>query len=121
MISADDVYNIFTSFVSPDSQQAADTILPLCVYCLEKLMKKLKSGADKGDMRIAYAAACDAYYSYVLMQTTDTEKNADFKAGDVTVKRRLSEALKAAEKIREDGISCVRELLNDESFGVWSV
>ncbi len=121
MISADDVYNIFLTLISPDSVKGTERILSLCCSSLDKLLKTLRSDADLSDPRIPYAAACDAYYSYALSLMADVEENADFKAGDLTVKRRLKETLDIAEKIKNDGAQAVRELVSDNSFGVWSI
>lgn len=121
MISADDVYDVFLTLVSPENIRGADRILPLCSSSLENLLKRLKTDADFSDSRIAYAAACQAYYAYSLSLMTDIEENADFKAGDLTVKRKLKETLEIAEKIKENGESTIAELLSDNSFGAWSV
>ena len=121
MISANDVYSVFLTLISPESTEGADRNLSLCTSSLEKLMKNLRSDADLSDSRIAYAAACDAYYVYALSLMADVEENADFKAGDLTVKRRLRETLAVAEQIKKDGEDAVRELLRDNSFGAWSI
>lgn len=121
MISANDVYSVFLTLISPESTEGADRILSLCASSLEKLFKNLRSDADLSDSRIAYAAACDAYYVYALSMMADVEENADFKAGDITVKRKLRETLNVAEKIKENGEKAVSPLLRDSSFGAWSI
>ena len=122
MISANDVYGVFLTLISPESTQGTDSrLLSLCSSSLEKLFKRLRSDADLSDSRISYAAACDAYYGYALSMMADVEENADFKAGDMTVKRKLRETLAVAEEIKKNGEDAVRELLRDSSFGAWSV
>lgn len=121
MISADDVYSVFLTLISPGSVKGTDKALSLCSSCLEKLIKNLRSDADLSDSRIAYAAACDAYFAYALSLMADIEENADFKVGDLTVKKRMKEAFDAAVKLKEEGEKAVRELLDDKSFGAWSV
>lgn len=121
MISAEDVYSVFLTFISPEDNEAADRALSLCSSSLERLMKMLRDDADTDDSRLKFAAACEAYYSYALSQMADIEENADFRAGDVTVKRRIKETLEIAEKIRQDGRDSISGLLKDYSFGAWSV
>lgn len=121
MISEDDVYSIFLTLISPDSVKGTDKALSLCCLSIEKIMKLLRSDADLKDPRIAYVCACDAYYMYALSMMTDIEENADFKAGDMTVKRRIKETLEVAQKIKDSGFDDIKELLRDNSFGVWSV
>ena len=121
MICADEVFSIFLTFISPESSKGTDKALSLCCSCLENLRKKLSGEADPNDPRIAFAAACDAYYSYALSMMADIEENSDFKAGDLTVKRRVKETLEVAQKIRESGFEAISSLLRDNSFGAWSV
>lgn len=121
MISADDVYTIFLTFISPDSIKGTDKILSLCRCSLERLVRQLRNDADPCDARIPYAAACDAYYSYALSLMTDFEENSDFKTGDLSVRKRISETLAVAEKIKENGLEAIKGLLKDNAFGVWSV
>ncbi|MGN1117149.1 MAG: hypothetical protein ACI4RU_00915 [Acutalibacteraceae bacterium] len=121
MISADDVYSIFLTLISPDSVKGTDKALSLCCSSLERITKLIRSDADMTDPRIPYVCACDAYYMYALSMMTDIEENADFKAGDLTVKRRIKETLEVAERIKKSSFEEIKELLKDNSFGVWSV
>lgn len=121
MISAQTVYNVLVTLVSPGCSKGADILLPFCSTSLEKIRSLLCEDADPADNRIAYAAACDAFYMYMLSLLSDVEGNADFKAGDLSVSRNIKETLAVAEKMKADGLLFVRELLRDFSFGVWSV
>lgn len=121
MISADDVYAVFLTLISPESIEGTDKALSLCYSSLEKLKRVLRSDIDFSDPRIAYAAACDAYYSYCLSFMTDVEENSDFSAGDMSVRRKVKETLEVAQRLKDDGASSIRELMKDTAFGAWSV
>jgi len=121
MITTEDVLNLFKSFAPSESLQGTEKMLSLCDASLQKIMNLISEETDIDDRRIAYASACDAYYMYALGELSSFEENEDFKAGDVSVKKRLSENLKIAENIKQQGIDTLLPLLQSNRFGAWSV
>lgn len=115
------IFENFTYIVSKDFSLDYSASYKICENAMYELASMLKAAADPADPRLIKAAAGMAYYEYALYCLTDPNEPESFKAGDVSVKNNKSEKLSIAKAIRDAGLENIRDLLTDNSFGVWSV
>jgi hypothetical protein len=94
----------------PDSE-----LRPLCASALRSMRERLRSGTDADDHRVSAAAAAIALYQYQLKQRISGGALADFKAGDVTIKR-AGDPLEAASLLRDEYMRDAAPLLTDTNF-----
>ena len=97
-----------------DEQGAVSKALPLCEAAVKTLQKRKKDNADSDDPRLIKAAAAIAYYDLTVLNTSDEDGTASFKAGDVTVSRSTSVMLERASLIKNEAILQALPLLRDE-------
>lgn len=97
-------------------EEGAENALPLCRMCLEDVMCRLKSDADKDDPRIAQVAAALACYRFTLRNCVDSDASVSFKAGDVTVTRTPAAMVEFAAAMRDEAVIQAADLMTDNSF-----
>lgn len=99
-----------------DAESAKD-YLPLCATCAHNIEKNLKSGADKDDARLIFAAATAAYYQLCLIRASDINGSADsITVGDVTQTRSYESICKNAKTLYEQALADISDLIENGNF-----
>lgn len=98
-----------------------DEILSLCRSSLKEIEARLKSNADRNDIRIVAAAAGLAYYKLSLKQSQadGTSEITSFTAGDVSItqnKATKETQLKQAEDFYKKALESIIPMCQDNSF-----
>ncbi|MCQ2471336.1 MAG: hypothetical protein MJ147_04790 [Clostridia bacterium] len=118
MVNELDVYEVLKHLTAVDSTQE---IIDLCAQCFESIVKELKSGTDTDDPRILNAAAAKAFYLLCVKEKSAQTGGeiTSFKAGDLSVSQKSSEAgskLEAARKLYESELKKLTPLYEDTGF-----
>ena len=99
------------------ADEADDQIETLCACSALKIGEMLKNADDSNDDRVIYAAACDAYYQWVLIGfAASDESYRSMKAGDITVTSDSAAVLNAAKTLRDNSLESISALLSDNCF-----
>lgn len=98
-----------------------DEIISLCRSSLKEIEARLKSNADKKDIRIIAAAAGLAYYKLSLKQSQSdgASEITSFSAGDVSItqnKASKENQLKQAEDFYKKALEGIIPMCQDNSF-----
>ena len=99
-----------------------DNILALCKASLKEIEAMLKADADRSDIRIAVAAAANAYYkmSIRLSFSAQDSEITNFKAGDVSITQgsanNYKQQLERAEKLCAQALNNIVPLCQDNGF-----
>jgi hypothetical protein len=89
----------------------------LCGCSALKIGEMLRSSASETDERVIYAAACDAYYQWVLIGcAASDEAFKSMKAGDITLTSDSKSVLSAAKQLKESSLNAILPMLRDDSF-----
>ena len=110
------------SLLTQWEESEKDNIFTLCKASLKEIEAMLKKDADRSDIRIAVAAAANAYYklSLRLSFSTPTEEITNFKAGDVSITQGTSDnsqkQLDRAEKLYAQALHNIIPLCQDNGF-----
>ena len=103
---------IVSGLAESDSQIEA-----LCACSALKIGEMLKDAENSADERVIYAAACDAYYQWILIGCTASDESfKSMKAGDITVTSDPKAVLNAAKALRDSSLESASSLLSDSSF-----
>lgn len=121
MLTPSDVYSQFLLISKPSDDKETQEIVSLCKNGLDWVMKHVRQDISRDDIRISKAAAGIAYYDYALGKLTDSSDPRYFKAGDVTVQKKIQEDILVAEKIKKSSLESIADILEDNAFGVWNV
>jgi len=121
MLTPSDVYTQFLLITQPADDKETQIIVSLCKNGLDWVMKHVKREISRDDIRISQAAAGIAYYDYAMSKLTDSGDPRYFKAGDVTVQKKIQEDILVAEKIKKSRLDAIADILEDTSFGAWNV
>lgn len=101
-------------------ESAQEEVLDLCRTSLREIEARLKSDADRNDVRIASAAAALAFYKMLLKKTFScSDEITSFKAGDVSITQNTgdnSKQLEKAEKLYSEALKNIIPLCTDNSF-----
>lgn len=111
-ICIDEVVTIFSS-IAGDSQKANGRIF--CRSAIDAVGEMLdeKKDLNGNSYQICYAAACLAFYRFVLHRNTEA---IDIKAGDITVNDCSDNVSLHAEKMLKDALSAISHLLKPKRF-----
>ncbi|MBP3447111.1 MAG: hypothetical protein J6K64_07530 [Clostridia bacterium] len=101
-------------------ESVQEEVLDLCRTSLREIEARLKSDADRNDVRIASAAAALAFYKMLLKKTFSySDEITSFKAGDVSITQNTGEnskQLEKAEKLYSEALKNIIPLCTDNSF-----
>lgn len=115
------------SLLTQWDESEKDSILALCKASLKEIEATLKRDADRSDVRIACAAAANAYYklSLRLSFSVPKEEITNFKAGDVSITQGSSDnsqkQLDKAEKLYLQALQNIIPLCQDNGFAFENV
>lgn len=99
------------------ADEADDQIEALCACSALKIGEMLKNAEDSDDDRVIYAAACDAYYQWILIGCAASDESyKSMKAGDITVTSDVGAVLNAAKTLRDNSLESISTLLSDNGF-----
>lgn len=121
MLTPSDVYTQFLLIAEPSDDKETQVIVSLCKNGLDWVMKHIREDISRDDIRISQAAAGIAYYDFALSKLTDSSDPRYFKAGDITVQKKIQEDIMVAEKIKQARLDAIADILEDNSFGAWNV
>jgi hypothetical protein len=98
-------------------ESADDKIRSLCRVSAEYVQNALREDTAENDVRVIDAAACDAFYRWVLLKNaTDPQAIKSFRAGDITVEGDLNCVTDAALKLRNEAFESLKGLIDDKGF-----
>lgn len=115
------------SLLTQWDESEKENILALCKASLKEIEAMLKRDADRSDVRIACAAAANAYYklSLRLSFAAPKEEITNFKAGDVSITQGSSDnsqkQLDKAEKLYLQALQNIIPLCQDNGFAFENV
>lgn len=115
------------SLLTQWEESEKDNIFALCKASLKEIEAMLKRDADRSDVRIASAAAANAYYklSLRLSFSTPKEEITNFKAGDVSITQGSSDnsqkQLENAEKLYAQALHNIIPLCQDNGFAFQNI
>ena len=115
------------SLLTQWEESEKDDILALCKASLKEIEAMLKKDADRSDIRIASAAAANAFYklSLRLSFSTPEEEITNFKAGDVSITQSSSDnyqkQLDKAEKLYSQALMNILPLCQDNGFAFQNI
>lgn len=116
-----EVKDALSHLTSWDKSQEEE-IVSLCRLSLKEIDAMLKSDADRSDMRIACAAAANAFCKLTLKRSFSSEHKEEvtnFKAGDVSITQSFadnSKQLELAQKLYSDSLHSIIPLCSDNGF-----
>lgn len=97
--------------------KSANDYLALCSACAKNVENGLKSGIDKNDERLIFAAATAAYYQFCLIKASDTNGTPDrITVGDVTQSRSYESICKNAKALYEQALADISDLTENSNF-----
>jgi hypothetical protein len=97
-------------------QTDASTLITLCRAAVDELQPRIRDDADPDDPRLLRAAAGIACL-LCACRPADTESDVSyFKAGDVTIRRETTDAVRIARELRDEGLRQALPLLRDDAF-----
>lgn len=93
-----------------------------CLAAQAELEARLRGGVSwqEEHTRLSAAAAALACYRYRLAEQT-VDPFQSFSAGDVKLGRSASAEIEAAERLKEEALHSVCDLLEENAFLFWSV
>ena len=111
-ISIDRVVDMFLSLAGSDS---TDDSYIFCHTAAQSLQSRLNPKADlfSRDFDICYAAACTAYYRFILKSKGDC-MNA--KLGDITINDTSENTVKFAARLYDEANNAISDLLRPKRF-----
>jgi hypothetical protein len=98
----------------PESERAQATAV--CDAALAETRARLRRGADETDPRFIRAAAATALYRLALKKSMDDADIAEFRAGDVKVRRDADSLIKTAATVRDEAEAAAAALFADTRF-----
>lgn len=114
-----DLQFIFDRFclISGLDEEAAAPYMSLCSEAAADISKRVKKGVDTQaeSVRLSSAAAALAYYRYAKF-TAAAQGGISFSAGDVRVANDGEKSLLLAERVKDEALAQVSDLLADDSF-----
>lgn len=114
MIDSWSVLSLLRDFYAPP--ESDDELFSLCEASAAELSAGMKETADPCDIRLVGAAAALANYRLCRRRSCSGQEITSFKAGDVSVSISGDDAVKLAEKSRDDALVKACPLLRDEGF-----
>ena len=90
--------------------------LQICLTALEQVQSRLRPDVSQEDIRIASAAAGIAFYTLCVRRTGSADDVTSFKAGDISVQKKITDTMGFAQKIRDDALSAAAPLFRDDGF-----
>ncbi len=93
-----------------------NALFPMCTAALEEIFAQLRDGADRGDIRIANAAAAIVSYRLSLRSVADSDSVTTFKAGDVSITRSAEAVMQVAREEKTAAMIALLPLLRDSEF-----
>lgn len=117
-ISADRVMGIYKSLTG--EEKIGSDGGEFCRTAVNVMQRWLKDSAEAApyDDLLCYAAACMAYYRYVLKSSVTA---SDLKAGDISIIDCSEKAVSYAKALYDDAIADVEFLLKPKRFAFISV
>ncbi len=114
-----DLQSVFDRFclMSGLGGEEAAPYMALCSEAFAEIMKRVKNGVnvEAEKARLCAAAAALAFYRYIKY-TSASEGSVNFSAGDVKVTQKGERALAMAQKVRDEALAEVSDLLIDKGF-----
>jgi hypothetical protein len=106
---------VVDAFLTLAGQEALSSGRILCSTAAETLGSWLDRSKQIGECEASlnYAAACMAYYRYVLKSTDDTRS---IKAGDITVNDDSDKMVSFAKNLMDDALHSVEHLFKPKRF-----
>mgnify|MGYP006916022898 CR=1 FL=1 len=100
-----------------DRQQSDEKIQSLCQSSAQKISSLIKEDADESDDRLINAAACDAFYQWILLnRAVDSDALKSFRAGDITVENDADAVTSAAYNLKKEAFEALDGLIRDKGF-----
>ncbi|MFI3140765.1 MAG: hypothetical protein R3Y27_00480 [Clostridia bacterium] len=115
MITTNDVYTQFLLYSDLDDLDE-DTAMIYCEHGLDWIRRHLKDDADEDDSRLAVAASALAHFYLFSKRITETDRYSSYTAGDMTVKRSLSQDFELETQMRDHALAQIYDLLKDGGF-----
>ena len=109
------VLNTLRTLPVPQSAESS-LLITLCRTAIDELQPRVRPDADPDDPRLLRAAAGIACMLCACRPVDNDDDVAYFKAGDVTVRRNASDALRIARELRDEGLIAALPLLRDDAF-----
>lgn len=114
-----DIQFVFDRFclISGLGEEAAAPWMALCSEGAVDILKRVKKGVDiqAERVRLSSAAAAMAYYRYAKFNLA-AQGGVSFSAGDVRVSQDGKSTVLLAERIKDEALADVSDLLTDGSF-----
>ena len=111
-ISIDTVVDIFTSVAGDNETANGRVFCRSAIGMLEEMLDN-KKNLSGNSYQICYAAACVAYYRYILHKNTGA---LDIKAGDITVNDCSDNVSEHAKNLMSDALNSISHLMKPKRF-----
>lgn len=113
-----DASSVTAKFLIVSGVSESDSqIEAICACSALKIGEMLKDAEDATDERAIYAAACDAYYQWILIGCAASDESfKSMKAGDITLTSDVASVVRAAKALRDSSLEGAAPLLSDSAF-----
>ena len=113
-----DTASVTAKFLVISGLDEADGLIEtVCACSALRIGEMLKDGVSAEDERAVYAAACDAYYQWILIGcAADDEAFESMKAGDITVTADNARTVASAKQLRDASLEGIKMLITDNAF-----
>lgn len=111
--------NVLYIFLQLSGEQNVEDWIDHCSLSVNTLRAVLKHADPGRRQEIEYAAACMAYFRYVLKKAS-CEAEA-FRAGDVSVRNAQNKNTEFARRLLEDALAAISPFIEDKRFKFMAV